>query len=187
MTAGARWTAVLRRSPSAAANEAALFGVPIAALRLKPAAATGAGAVCYSAADGLHFDNWQTEARALLRVDPTSQVEHVTGTQEHHWVVCRTDPADLATLLADLNAVNVALQDDAFGAFLLATLVGFRALDGSRFTLVYSHRRGTFYPFACRRVQRDTTLECEVFQSLRHALPMESDVSRWLPLWDSPI
>jgi hypothetical protein len=52
---------------------------------------------------------------------------------------------------------------------------------------VYLFKRGTVYPFApTGRDSRDTALELQLRAHLSDELPIESDLGRWFPIWDSP-
>jgi hypothetical protein len=54
--------------------------------------------------------------------------------------------------------------------------------------LVYLAKQGTFYPFApTGSEQRDTELELRLRSTLGTDLPIESDLSRWFPIWDLPV
>ncbi len=54
--------------------------------------------------------------------------------------------------------------------------------------LVYLYKRGTFYPFAPRGGEsRDNELELALRGVLAEELPIETDVTRWFPLWGLPI
>jgi hypothetical protein len=54
--------------------------------------------------------------------------------------------------------------------------------------LVYLAKQGTFYPFApSGSEQRDTELELRIRGVLGTDLPVESDLSRWFPIWDLPV
>jgi hypothetical protein len=54
--------------------------------------------------------------------------------------------------------------------------------------LVYLAKRGTFYPFApFGEEQRDNELELRIRAVVADDLPIETDLSRWFPLWDLPI
>ena len=77
------------------------------------------------------------------------------------WLVVRTDPPDLSSLVTDLHAVNTTLQDSGFGPTLLCSLVTFT--DGARtLGLVYLFKQGTFYPFAPKagRAPRSRARRC---------------------------
>ena len=62
------------------------------------------------------------------------------------------------------------------------------AVVASPLYLVYLAKRGTFYPFApTGEEQRDNELELRIRSCVSDDLPIESDLSRWFPLWDLPI
>jgi hypothetical protein len=62
--------------------------------------------------------------------------------------------------------------------------------DAKPFRLVYLFKRGTFYPFApvdASKERRDTELELRIRTMVGADLPVESDLSRWFPMWDMPV
>jgi hypothetical protein len=103
--------------------------------------------------------------------------------------VHRSD-ADLSALVTDLHAANTTLEDAGYGPGLLCTVIGFAgtvAEQPRRAGLVYLFKRGTFYPFApIGDQQRDTTLELRIREQLGDELPVEADLGRWFPIWNSP-
>ncbi|MGH8826767.1 MAG: PspA-associated protein PspAB, partial [Jiangellaceae bacterium] len=67
--------------------------------------------------------------------------------------------------------------------------IGLRADDGRGLALVYLYKRGTFYPFApidATTQTRDNALELQVRSLVGADLPIESDLSRWFPVWGAP-
>lgn len=59
----------------------------------------------------------------------------------------------------------------------------------SSLALVYLYKRGTFYPFAPVpgvSEKRDNELELQVRGMLTDDLPVETDLSRWFPVWGAP-
>ncbi|MGH3345106.1 MAG: PspA-associated protein PspAB [Carbonactinosporaceae bacterium] len=167
-----------------------LFGLPSAALTLEAAAgfqATGVGSVCFKPAEGGAFARTQADIQALLDADGGPKVEESTDEYGFTWLVARHDPAELSALVADLHAVNVSLQDAGFGPMLLCSLVAFRDGEDRRIGLVYLYKRGTFYPFAPQGGEvRDTGLELQVRAHIENDLRVESDLSRWFPVWRAP-
>ena len=54
--------------------------------------------------------------------------------------------------------------------------------------LVYAYKRGTFYPFVPREGRRrDNALELRLQAALAAELPLEPELERWYPVWDSPV
>jgi hypothetical protein len=53
--------------------------------------------------------------------------------------------------------------------------------------IVYLYKRGTFYPFAPQTGERrDNALELEVRGNVGADLKIETDLSRWFPVWGAP-
>ncbi len=173
----------------------ALFALPTAALTLEASAGfrpTGSGSVCFRAAEGGTFSSIQADVAALLDADDGPDVEASTDSYGFTWLMVRTDPPDVPSLVTDLHAVNSTLEAAGFGPQLLCSLVGFERGDGRRMALVYLYKRGSFYPFAPApdnapgREKRDNTLELSVRGQLGADLPVEADLSRWFPVWGAP-
>jgi hypothetical protein len=172
-----------------------LFRIPGAALTLKDAtgfATTGAGAVCFKAAEGAAFRGARTDIRDLLALDPGTTVALDTDRYGFTWVTCRRADLDLTTLTTQLHGVNTTLDDAGLGSTLLCTVCAFAGnpVDGpqSRLGLVYLFKRGTFYPFApAGPDRRDTGLELQVAAVLDGELPIEPDRQRWFPVWGAPV
>ncbi|MDH3958233.1 MAG: hypothetical protein OEU98_02030, partial [Actinomycetota bacterium] len=58
---------------------------------------------------------------------------------------------------------------------------------GRSLAMVYLFKQGSFYPFAPIAAQtRDTVLELQVRDLLRDDVSVESDLSRWFPIWGAP-
>jgi hypothetical protein len=176
--------AILGRSKPAKPNLDVLFAVPAASFTLRTELGlepTGTGAVCFASAEGADAARAQAEALALLGPTGTASRDQFGYT----WITVRRPNDDLAALATDLHAVNTTLTDAGFGTGLLATVIGFAGAH--RLGLVYLFKRGTFYPFAPTGPgTRDTALELGVRAHLSGELPIEADLGRWFPIWDSP-
>jgi hypothetical protein len=168
-----------------------LFALPTAAITLEAAAAlkpTGVGAVCFRAAEGAAFAQIESDVRELLDArDDGPKVELSTDSYGYTWLVTRHEPTDLEGLVTDIHAVNSSLESGGFGPQLLCSVVAFSGPDGRRTGLVYLYKRGTFYPFApTSGEKRDNALELQVRAAVGADLPVESDLSRWFPVWGAP-
>jgi hypothetical protein len=169
-----------------------LFAIPSAAqtlqasLDLQP---TGAGAVCFKTPEGAAAAGAQTDITALLALDPNTRVEVTRDEYGYTWVTCTRPDADLPGLITDLHAVNTTLSDAGFGPALLCTVTGFTTADHTRrLGLVYLFKRGTVYPYAPTGPQaRDTALELQIRAELGADIPVESDLTRWFPIWGAPV
>jgi hypothetical protein len=184
------WDSLLGRRKPVKANLDALFALPSAAITLQTGAdfrPTGVGSVCYRAAEGAAFAQTQGDIVALLDADEGPAVERVVDDFGFTWLVTRQDPSDMAALVTDLHAVNTSLEAQGFGPGLLCSLVGFEDGAGRRLGLVYLYKQGTFYPFAPQEGQRrDNLLEIQVRDLVANDLPIESQLSRWMPVWGAP-
>lgn len=186
---------LLGRTKPKAPNLDKLFGISDASLTLTAAgmfAPTGVGAVCYRAGEGGAFATTQTDVQQLLDADGGPAVQRSQDEFGFTWLVVHHDPEDLAGLVTDVHAVNSTLTDAGFGSLLLCSLVAFRGVAGADTAgrplgLVYLYKRGTFYPFAPTGAQtRDSALELQVRAQIGADLEMESDLTRWFPVWGAP-
>lgn len=181
---------LLGRRKATGPNLDALFGLPNAAISLQVSLdmqPTGSGSVAFRAPEGRAFADVEAEVRALLDADGGRPVEVAADDFGFTWLVVRTDPADLPSVVTDLHAVNTSLLEAGFGPQLLCSLASFRDPDGRELALVYLYKRGTFYPFApTAGEQRDNVLELRVRDLLANELPIEPDVTRWFAVWGAP-
>jgi hypothetical protein len=177
-----------------------LFGLPSAAITLETSMglhATGTGSVAFRAPEGRAFADVQAEVQQLLDLGGGPAVEAVGDEYGYTWLVVRTDPPDVSSLVTDLHAVNTSLQDSGFGPTLLCSLVSFVDDAGRRAGLVYLYKQGTFYPFVPSTapgttitgespLRRDNLLEIQLRDLLVNDLRMEKDTSRWFAVWGAP-
>ncbi|HEX6470308.1 MAG TPA: hypothetical protein VF069_14520 [Streptosporangiaceae bacterium] len=181
---------ILGRSKPAKPDLDRLFALSTAAVTLEAAAGfvpTGLGSVCFRAAEGGAFAQLEKDIRELLDADEGPKVELSTDSYGYTWLLARHDPRELEGLVTDLHAVNATLEGNGFGPSLLCSLVSFRGPDGRRLALVYLYKRGTFYPFAPQPGEkRDNALELQVRGAVGADLPVETDLSRWFPVWGAP-
>lgn len=186
------WDTLTGRTKAVRPNLDALFSLPTAAITLETAMdfrPTGMGSVCYRENEGAAFAQTQRDVVELLDHDDDPDVERSTDSFGFTWLVARQDPTDMSALVTDLHTVNTALEGQGFGPALLCSLVGFVDPTGRTLGLVYLYKRGTFYPFSPRpgaAQQRDSVLELQVRDQVRHDLPVEGETSRWMPVWGAP-
>ena len=184
--------ALFGRSKPAKPDLDQLFAVPSAAITLEAVAgftSTGMGAVCFKALEGGSFARLETDIAALLDADGGTAVQRSQDEFGFTWLLVRGDPTDQAGLVTDLHAINSTLENDGYGPALLCSLLTFADAAGRRLALVYLYKRGTFYPFAPvpgAARQRDTALELQVRGQLGEDLRLETDTSRWFPVWGAP-
>lgn len=175
------------RSAPPAANIDALFTVPAATLTLEAAGHEflGMGAVCFKANEGASFSQTQKDVVALLDADGGPATETQVDEYGYTWLINRHP--DPAVLVADLHAINVSLADAGFSHALLCTLLVFKNPQGEKWGLVYLYKRGTFYPFVPQgNKKRNNSAELEVRALLSSDVTIESDLRKWLALFDAP-
>jgi hypothetical protein len=185
---------LLGRTKPVKPNLDALFAVPAAATTLEAAldlTPTGTGAVCFKTAEGQAATQAQTDSLELLGADATARTAVSQDEYGYTWITSTRTGTDIAGLATDLHAVNTTLTDAGYGPNLLCTVIGFAGTgdgDTRRLGLVYLYKRGTYYPFApTGNTTRDTALEMQVRAQLTNELPIESDLSRWFPIWAAPV
>jgi hypothetical protein len=184
------WQTLTGRSKPVGPNLDALFSLPSAAITLQTTAGftpTGAGSVCYRVAEGAAFAQTQKDVITLLDNDDDPDVEQSTDSFGFTWLLARQKPDDLPALVTDLHTVNTSLEEQGFGPSLLCSLVSFTDPSGRSLALVYLYKQGTFYPFAPQPGQRrDNLLEIQVRDLVTDDLPVEPQLSRWMPVWGAP-
>jgi len=201
---------LLGRTKPVAANLDALFALPSAAVTLQTAGglvSTGHAGLSWKPPAGQTAEDLEHEIGQLLAVndagspatttsgssgDPAlGAFTHTTDAFGFHWLLL--DDPDVADLVTRVHMANTTLTEAGWGPQLLCSMFGFgpsadAAADTKSFFLVYLYKRGTFYPFApTGKEHRDNELELRVQALLGKDLPVEPDLSRWFPLWDSPV
>lgn len=183
--------ALLGRTKPVPPNLDELFALPNAALTLEAGTdfrPTGAGSVCFRAAEGKAFSDIEKDVQDLLNMGKDSKpVEVSTDSYRFTWLLCRHSADDPEGLVTDLHAVNSSLEVGGFGPQLLCTIMAFRDPGGRSLGLVYLYKRGTFYPFAPMSGQRrDNALELQIRGTLGADLKIEPDLARWMAIWGAP-
>ena len=92
-------------------------------------------------------------------------------------------------LVVGINAVSTAIEGGGYGERLLAAVFAFQDARGRPLYWIYNYKRGAFYPFAPGggSQQRDNERELVLKAQLGSELPVEQELSRWFPLWGTPI
>ncbi len=203
---------LLGRTKPVAANLDALFALPSAAVTLQTAGglvSTGHAGLSWKPPAGQTAEDLEHEIGQLLAVDdapaaspvagapagsdppPIGAFTHTEDSFGFHWLLL--DDPDIADLVTRVHMANTTLTEAGWGPQLLCSMFGFgpsadAAVNTKSFYLVYLYKRGTFYPFApTGKERRDNELELRVQALLGKDLPVEPDLSRWFPLWDSPV
>ena len=181
----------LGRTKPVKANLDALFSLPTAALTLQSAGGlvtSGHAGVCWKPPAGQDAEDLQTEVSQLVGDGFT----HTQDSFGYGWLLL-PDP-DLDDLVTQAHMANSTLSDAGGGPSCCARCwLRARARRG-RATLSNSPR----LPVQARHLlslrrrrhgkeRRDTELELRIRSMLGDDLPVESDLSRWFPMWDLPV
>jgi hypothetical protein len=189
------------RTKPVRANLDALFALPSAAVTLQTAGGlvpSGSAGVCWKPPAGQSAQDVQSEIGTLLDMpdapDGASTSGALTQASDAYgfrWLLME-DPA-IDDLVTRVHLVNSTLTDNGWGPQLLCSVFGLvpgpeAGTDVRPLYLVYLYKRGTFYPFAPDgHEHRDNELELRVRALVGSDLPVETDLTRWFPLWDLPL
>jgi hypothetical protein len=167
--------------PTAAGQATAKGTTTTAQAGATTTAQTGATGTAQAGATG-------AAAGAAPKAGLLTQAEDAYG---YRWLLL--DDSDVEDLVNRVHLVNSLLAENGWGPQLLCSAFGVVPgpdADSSAkpLYLIYLFKRGTFYPFApIGKERRDNELELRVRSILGSDLPVESDLSRWFPLWDLPV
>jgi hypothetical protein len=153
----------------------------------------GVAAVVFKPLSAGEFTQVDHDVEELLRSvvsDSGSKLDRKTDSFGFEWVIVR-DP-DLEDQVTAVHAVASELEARGFGGQLLAAPFRFRDGGGGDehpVYWIYGFKTGTFWPFVPtgEKQGRDNARELELKAKLEKELPVESDLSRWLALFDAPI
>jgi hypothetical protein len=173
------------------ANLDALFALTGAALTMQTGLGmTGSGnaGLCFKALEAGTFDALVRDIDDLLAIsgrETGTRVDRHTDDYGFSWIVL-TDP-ELEDLVTTTHVVSQTMQEQGFSERLLCAVFGFE-YQGRPVDLVYSYRRGAFYPFApTGKERRDNALEMRIMAALERELPFEPELGRWFAVWDAPV
>lgn len=169
-----------------------LFALPTALvtltedLGLEP---TGRAAVAFKPVASSRFERLRSEIEALLSAsarETQTRVGREADEYGYQWI--ELEDADFEDLVTTLHMVSQSLEEQGFGAQLLASVFAFRR-EGRPLYWIYSYKRGSFYPFAPKGEgrERDNPLEIRLANAISKELPVEEEPERWYPLWELPV
>jgi len=119
--------------------------------------------------------------------DSGATVETSEDSYGFSWLVLRGSQFD--DLAVGINAVSSALEAGGYGERVLCAVFAFSDASGRPIYMIYNYKRGAFYPFvpAGGAQQRDNERELVLKAQIGSELPVETELSRWFPLWGIPI
>jgi hypothetical protein len=148
----------------------------------------GAGGVVFKPLSAGEFVRAENDLQQVLDAVATqygSRLERKSDDFGYEWIVVRD--ADLEDQVTTVHAVAQGLQEQGFGAQLLAAAFRF---EGGKHPVywIYGFKRGAFWPFVpAGEKERDNAEELELKAKLERELPIEPDLSRWFGLFDAPL
>ncbi|MGB0388885.1 MAG: PspA-associated protein PspAB [Ardenticatenaceae bacterium] len=155
-----------------------------ARLGVKP---TGFAALAFRQVESSMFQRLESEIQELVKIGAQAtqtQIEIKKDEYNYLWLLLYDEQFE--DLVATMHLASSTLEENDFGRTLLSAAFQFRGEQGVFFWL-YNFKRGLYYPFAPRPNRtRDQMLEMRLKSLLSQELPIESDHTRWYPLWDIP-
>lgn len=158
-------------------------------LDLRPAGTAGVVFKSLSAGEFMRAEQQIDELLGVVAQSSGSEVRRRQDRLGYQWLVVRD--RDFEDLVTGVHLVAGELIAHGFGGQLLAAIFAFESRgDGRRPTyLIYGFKRGAFWPFVPigNEQERDNAEELRLRNELQGELPIESDLTRWLALFDAPL
>lgn len=170
-----------------------LFALSTAQITIEAAfnlRSNGRAGLVFRTVESQYFTAAAQEIDQLLQIATRESGTEATRERDRlgfEWIVLRDE--QIEDLVAAAHLIGETLQAHGFGDWLLAAAFGFaRPNGGGEIYLIYNYKRASFYPFApTGDKSRDNALELRLGAVLQRELPVESDESRWYPLWGAPV
>jgi hypothetical protein len=179
-----------RKRPASAAREK-LFALSTAQVTLDMELglkSSGAAAVVFKPMSAGEFVRAASDMEQLLEsasADTGTKIERRTDSFGYEWLILRDN--DLEDLVTSTHLVASELEDAGFGPQLLAAVFRFEG-GGKTVYWIYGFRNRAFWPFVPKgEKERDNAEELELKAKLERELPIESDLTKWMALYDAPI
>src|SRR5919206_2072769 len=155
-------------------------------LGLRTAGSAGISFKPLSAADFIRAENDLQQLLDRVASESGSKLDRREDKYGYTWIVVHD--ADLEDQVATLHTVAQGLEEQGFGAQLLAAVFRF---DGGKHPVywIYGYKRGAFWPFVPtgEGQERDNAEELELKAKLEKELPVEPDLTRWFGVFDAPV
>jgi hypothetical protein len=118
---------------------------------------------------------------------PVVSAELSTDEFGHHWLTRRAAKGDVAMMATELHGICTSVAEAGLGQSFLCALVGFQDSGGDPTAMIYRFKRGAWYPFVPSGDHaRDNVKEISLQAAVGDALPIETDLTKWSPLWGAP-
>jgi hypothetical protein len=150
----------------------------------------GAAAIAFQALSTADFSSIVRDMEEVVRstaADSGATVESSDDSYGYRWLIMRGSQFD--DLVVGINGVSSAIEAGGYGERLLCAVFSFEDDRGRPVYWIYNYKRGAFYPFvpAGGAEQRDNERELVLKAQVGAELPVETELTRWFPLWGIPI
>jgi hypothetical protein len=149
----------------------------------------GVAAIVFQPLATADFEAIVEEMSELLRstgADTGTSVDTAEDEHGYRWIILRD--SDVEDLVVGINAVSDALTVGGYGDRVLAADFAFEDSKGRPVYFIYNYKRGHWYPFVPAGKQaRDSERELQIKAIIGDELPIEPELTRWFPLWGTPI
>ncbi|MDN5344503.1 MAG: hypothetical protein PWQ18_614 [Clostridia bacterium] len=187
------WDALLGRTRLPPAKTEPLFALSTAVITLESDLGWrpgGRAGVVLRPAEDSSYAGAREETEELVNLaarEMQSQVEVQRDEYGYQWLIFADQDWEDLVALAHMAGQN--LKDTGAGDRLLAAV--FRLQKGGQVLyLIFSYKRGAFYPFIPvdeENKKRDNAAEMRLAALMDKELPWEKDYTRWYPLWGCPV
>jgi hypothetical protein len=149
----------------------------------------GVAAIVFQQIANADFKEIITDASALIASaagDTGTELEQADDEYGYRWMIFRDD--DFEDLVTAVNTVASELQAGGYGDRVLAAVFAWQD-NGQPVDFIYNFKRGKFYPFVpgAGDKTRNNEREFQLKAQMDGELPIESELERWFPLWDTPL
>jgi hypothetical protein len=151
--------------------------------------ASGRAGVTFRPIASSNFSSSARELKDLLALSGKETSTKIRISEDdfgYQWVVL--EDAEFEDLVATIHMISLTLQEHGYSDQLLAAV--FKFLDNRQPVYwIYNFKRGTFYPFvpSGKGRERDNNKELRLRAVMEKEMPLEPELERWYPVWDSPV
>lgn len=142
------------------------------------------GGLAFSDIDDQEFEKALNEVKGVIKSNDDTEdadldMKDIHGTQ---WIVVNDE--SIESLAANLQFGASAMESVEYSSRLLAAVLPFKNDENDYIYVIYSFRRGSFYPFAPQGLdERDSKIERRLSTIIEDEIDVEDDRSYWYPLW----
>ena len=155
---------------------------------------TGKAGICFKGIASGPFAEIQRNLEQLLQIasrDGGLAIKPYEDNLGYRWFLLESK--DFQELVTALHMASQTLIEKGYDTQLLFAIFPFKTADGAEMYWIYNYKRGVFYPFVPQSTtrdslhRRDNAEEMRLATALKKELPIEDELERWFPVWNSPI